>query len=106
MQGALSRFVIAPGDFHCHGDRKGPFLDGRDQPLLPILEQAQKAANIFDIEIGLAGDFTFAIATPAKVADLLHQLALPVLAPGDILHQAHDQQSSSLASITRAGIST
>jgi hypothetical protein len=40
MQGALSRSIVAPGDLHCHGDRKVPFLDGSDQALLPVLEQA------------------------------------------------------------------
>jgi len=82
MQGPLGRFIVAPGDLRRHGDRNVPFLDGGDQALLPMLEQAKKGAAILGIEIGLARDFALTIATSAEVADLLNQLDLPVLAPG------------------------
>ena len=60
-----------------------------DQALLAVVEQPQKPPNVLGIEIGLSRDLAFAVAPLAQVADLLDQLELAVLAPGDVLDQAH-----------------
>ena len=54
-----------------------------------MIEQPQKAPNVRSIEIGLARDLAFAVAPLAQVPDLLDQLELAMLAPGDVLDQAH-----------------
>jgi hypothetical protein len=89
-QRALGPLIVGAGDLRRDRDRDPTVLHSVDQALLAVIEQAQEAADVFRIEIGLARDLGLIVAALAEVADLLNQLDLAVLAPGNVLDQAHD----------------
>jgi hypothetical protein len=75
---------VAPGQWVKEGDILG-------QPLLATFEERENLIHPASRAADLPGDLAIVIAALGEVADLCHEVDGPLLAPSDVLDEAHHQ---------------
>ena len=54
-------------------------------------QQSKDAFDVFERQASLPRDLGFLIAAPLQALDVVEEVDGAMLAPGEILHQAHDE---------------
>ena len=61
------------------------------EPIFTTFDQAYDASNVFDGQVSLRCDLLLRVTPPLHAFDVVQQINGPVLAAGEVFHQAHDQ---------------